>query len=652
MGSYVFLSDTTAAPIDIGITGLNAARIALQVTGHNIANVNTPGYSRQQAIQSTQHPAITSYGALGRGTKIDGIEAIRDRFLEVELAFESRELGRLDTSDRILSQIESIYNPLAGPALNDSINNFFGGFNDLATNPENIAQREELLSTARNLEKRSAETITRLRELSRSIDEQIISTTEEINTILSQIASLNVQISNAETANRPVQDFRDQRTYLVRQLNELIGVDTFEDEHSSLTVLTGNGSPLVIANQYAELRTEPNTLDPNRLDIVSYFNSRPTNITSMIEGGRMGGLLEQRDVVITDLVSAQRRFEIILADVVNMQHRLGTDLNGAAGGDFFADPFSVIDSSTGADVQGITLVGEHTTFEINYNLTDGSVGADITDININDPSALVRHDYELIFAAGGAFDVYDLTTGAAAPVFSGVVPGGGGTLVFEGLSVDFNAQPAAGDTFQLEFDGRTGLTGHKYRIDFAAAGAYSVYDVTTMSTTPIATGTIAVAGDFALFDGLAIQFDAVPANGDSFVIDYDGLDIDAALDAVSIAASGSLPGAPEPGNNSNAIALAALGEESMTGLDYRSFGMYQANEISRVGILTNETKTLLSTQEIYIESLEMKRDSISGVSLDEEASALMEYEQAYQANARFITKVDEMVQFLISLLVR
>jgi flagellar hook-associated protein 1 FlgK len=652
MGGFVFTSTAGVNAVDVGISGLNAARIALQVAGHNIANVNTPGFSRQQAVQSTVDPAITSFGAIGRGTTITAITALRDRFLEVELAYETRELGRLDTADRILARIESIFNPLVGGSLNETVSNFFGAFHDLSANPESLAQREELLGFAGTLEKRFNETITRMHEMTVSTNEQIRSTVNEINTILAKIATLNVQVISGTASRRPVEDFVDQRQLLVRQLNEYIGVDYYEDEKGSLTILTGNGVPLLVQSQYAELSVQPNTLDPNRLDVISTFNSRPKNITTMIEGGRLGALVEQRDGMITDLMSQQRRFQVILVDAVNMQHRLGTDLNGVAGGDFFNDPFSVLDGSAAANISGITVVGDNALYEINYSVADNSTAADITDINISDPSALVRHDYRLVFGAGGTFDVYDQTTGDTTPVFSGVVPGGGGTVVFDGLSIDFNAQPGAGDTFELDFAGREGITGHQYRVEFAAAGAYSVYDITTMASTPVATGTITAPGDFALFDGLAVQFDAVPAAGEFFTIGYSELDISDALDAYAIAASDSAPGLPEPGNNGNAIALARLGETSLAGLDNRSFSLFQANEVSKIGTEAGNIQSLLQTQEIYIESLEQKRDSISGVSLDEEAAALMQYEQAYQANARYISKVDELLQFLINVLVQ
>jgi len=646
MGGFQFNSAGGVNSFDIGITGLNAARIALQVTGHNIANVNTPGYSRQTAIQQTMDPAITSFGSLGRGTRIIGIDALRDRFLEVQIAVESRELGRLRTTDGVLGQIETIFNPVGGVGMTDTVNNLFGGFNDLAANPENIAQRTELLSFAQSLEKHSGETITRLSRMKDGINDQIRTTVEEINSVLEQIANLNTMITGGEMTNRPVEDYRDQRNLMLQQLNELIDVDSFENQNGSLTIITGNGVPLVIQEQFAELSTRTNPLDASRLEVYSTFNNSPTNITTQVSSGQLGALLQQRDQTVNDLISEQRRFNAILADVVNIMHHMGTDLNGNAGGDFFLNPFKIQDSSAAADILGVTLVGDNATFEVNYDISTASA-ASITAIDIDDASLLTKMDYQMTFtSAGGDYQVINTTTGEVAATGTLAAL----TATFDGLDVTFDALPANGDTFELDFAGRTGVTGDVYRIEFTAGGNYQVINASSGDTTPVATGVLAGPG-FIFYDGLAVEFDAAPADGDFFTVGYEGLKINPDLDPEEIAASGAPVGQVEPGNNVNAMRLAELAEEALGGLGNRSFASFQANQISNVGSLKSEAAALLSTQETFVDTLIVQRESISGVSLDEEAAALVEYEQAYQANAQYISRVDDLLTFLISVLV-
>jgi len=480
-----------------------------------------------------------------------------------------------------------------------------------------------------------------------SINAQINSTVDEINNVLNDIAELNTLITAGEQLNKPVEDYRDRRALLERKLNELIGVDTFEASNGSLTVITGNGVPLVIQEQRAELSTTTNQLDAGRLDVISTFNFAPTNITSQVEGGRLGALLQQRDETIVGLMSEQRRFNAVLADVVNIRHRMGTDLNGVAGGDFFVDPFNVVDSSAGADVLGVHLVGDNATFEVNYSVLRSSA-ADITAIDIADASQLTKMDYTITFTSGaGDYDVVNVTTGET--VSSGTLAGL--TANFDGLDVTFDALPAAGDTFDLNFDGRTGVTGDVYRIEFGAGGSYQVIDTTTLDSTPVVSGVLGGPG-FIFFDGLAVEVDAVPADGDFFIVGYQGLEVSDTLTAEGIAASDAPVGQIEPGNNGNAMRLAELTEETLGGLNNRSFMQFQANEISKVGNLKASTASILSTQQQFVDSLESQREAVSGVSLDEEAAALMEFQQAYQASAKYISLIDELTSFLISILVR
>lgn len=646
MGAFAFNSTGIFVnPTDIGISGLNAARIAMQVTGHNIANVNTPGYSRQEAIQTTAEPAFTALGSLGRGSLVIGIDAVRDRFLEAQLAFESGILGKLQTSEGILAQLETIFNPIGGGAINESVNNFFGGFFDMASDPESLAQREELLSQARRLQNHSAGTITRLRGMVRNLNLQIQSVTEEANSILSEIASLNARVVGGTLSKRSVEDYRDKRNLLMRQLNELIGAESFETENGSTTVMSSTGVALVIQEQHATLSTIPNALDANRLDVVSTFNNSPTDITKLADRGSLDSLLEQRDLVITDLISRQFKFATILADAVNIQHRLGTDLAGNAGGDFFADPFNVGAMSMGANIDGITVVGDSATYEINYDVVNSSA-ASVTAIDISDSDQLTKHDYRISFtSAAGDFSVIDTSTERA--VATGTLAGL--TATIEGMDITFDALPADGDYFDLNFAGRTGLTGHNYRIEFGPGGDYDIFDVTTLSSIPVASGTLAAAG-YIFFDGLAVSFDAVPAGGDFFTIGYEGLRVSDTLTATTIAASDSAPGDIEPGNNRNIMELARLGDGAIVELENHSFNAYQANEVSRIGTMKNDNKALLNAQEIFVQALETQRESVSGVSLDEEATAMLEFEQAFQANARYISSVDNLLRLLMDLI--
>ena len=645
MGGLIFTSQGSVRAFDIGISGLNAARIALQVTGHNIANVSTEGYSRQYAVQTTAVPATSAIGSIGRGTEIIGIEAVRDAFLEAQIMSESGELGYLEMTDNILGQVETILNPLSSGGISDALDNLLGGFSDLASDPESLSQREELLSLAESLEKKSEETIGRLQSLTQSINDRIGATLDEINATLDAIAEVNVSIAASYSTGQSAEDYIDRRNLLVRELSTLMDIDTYTNENGALTVVAKNGSPLVVQNDAATLTTAVNSYDANKLEIVSDFNGTLDNITEHIRGGELGALLQQRDGVVADMISAQRQFNAILADVINIQHRLGTDLNGNAGGNFFEDPFQVADVSAGSDILGVTIVGDNATYEVNYDVLPSSAST-VTAIDIADADLLTKLDYTINFTSGaGDYEVINEATGET--VATGTLVGL--TASFDGLDVTFDALPASGDSFELNFAGRTGVTGDVYRVEFSAAGDYEVLNVTNGET--VTTGNLAAAG-FIFFDGLAVEFDAVPADGDFFTIGYTGLQVSDTLTAETIAASDSPAGTAEPGNNGNALMMSELANSALVGLGSKTFTQYQSGLVSAIGVLKSASESALDSQQTLVENLEIERDEVSGVSLDEEAAALIEFQQAYQASARYISAITELTDYLISSLAR
>lgn len=645
-------SNSLNSSIGLGLSGLNAARVALQTIGHNIANVNTPGYSKQETILQTRRPQVTPIGAMGTGVDAVRIQAMRDRFVEAQLAMESSEKGRLEARDVTLARMETIYNPATSLGLADVTDNLFGAFQDLSANPENGAQRADVMAEGQTMANASNHTVDQLKGMKRSINDQIRAGLSEVNTILEDIASLNVTLAGSDVLDRSLEDVRDERNRQYRKLNELIGVQGFEDESGALTITTANGSPLVIGNQYATLGTTPNSRDNNALEVEAVFNGVPANITRLIRGGTIGGLIEIRDQVLEDALSNQQLFAAALADATNIEHRQGTDLNGNQGGNFFADPFRVVDNSAAANVDSITQVGDNATFEINYSVQPNATsGVTVTDINLDTANlpALTKHDYMIEFAgAAGDYTVTDQATNNI--VAAGNLPGAG-TITFAGASVDFSGQPNPGDSYELNFEGRTGMTGDVYRIEWTSATDYEIYNVSDKDLNPTQTGTL-VGDGMIFFDGLAVEVSGARAAGDTFKIDYNPMALDSTLTPDTLAASGSAAGLSEPGNNENALRLAGIGLDTLSVLGIRSFSLFQGNEIASVGNQKASNTVLSSAQNNFVTALDMQRESVSGVSLDEEAAALIQYQQAFTASSKYLSQVNDLMNFLINVLGR
>ncbi|MCG8454845.1 MAG: hypothetical protein MI919_01080, partial [Holophagales bacterium] len=277
-------------------------------------------------------------------------------------------------------------------------------------------------------------------------------------------------------------------------------------------------------------------------------------------------------------------------------------------------------------------------------------GVSITDINLDTANlnALTKHDYTIRFngPAAGDYEVVDNVTNSV--VSTGNLPGAG-TITFAGLSVDFDGQPTIGDTYDLNYDGRVGMTGDVYSIEWTNATDYEIYNLSTRDPNPVATGTL-VGNGLIFFDGLAVDVSGARVAGDSFRIDYAQMSVDSSLTPATVAASGSAPGLAEPGNNDNAVRMADLGLKNLGGLSDRTFSLFQGSQIASAGNEKASNSVLLNAQNNFVSSLEIQRESVSGVNLDEEAADLIQFQQNYTAAARYISSVNELMDFLISVL--
>lgn len=201
-----------------------------------------------------------------------------------------------------------------------------------------------------------------------------------------------------------------------------------------------------------------------------------------------------------------------------------------------------MDNSAGADIDSITQVGDNATFEVNYSVqANATSGVTVTDINLDiaNIADLTKHDYVIEFAgAAGDYTITDQATDNV--VAAGNLPGAG-TITFDGVSVDFSGQPNPGDSYEMGFDGRTGMTGDVYSIEWTSATDYEIYNISDKNINPIQTGTL-VGDGLIFFDGLAVEVNGARAAGDTLKIDYNSMEIDPALTPDTIAASGSLPG--------------------------------------------------------------------------------------------------------------
>ncbi len=314
---------------------LAAQQFALFITQRNVANASNPSYTRQDAV-------FADVGEYGGSTV--SIQAFRDRYIDFSISRELQSLGELQVMSGALQQIDAILNENGGRGLQEALSRFFNSFSALATTPEDLNVRQQVLSSATALALEFQRAYRGMQQVQVSQDGAVRTTVDEINSISSRIAALNVRVAEAH-ASGSVEEFtyRDDRQQLLEQLSGLIDLSYYETESGAITVTTRQGSMLVIDDRSSQLETYVS--DTGFADI----RLDGMDITSTLQSGKLAGLLKTRDSLVAGYLGALDNMAAAILARVNEQHAQGNDLDGIAGGDLFA-PFtpSIPGANTGA----------------------------------------------------------------------------------------------------------------------------------------------------------------------------------------------------------------------------------------------------------------------------------------------------------------
>jgi flagellar hook-associated protein 1 len=325
--------------LNLGRQGIEVSQYALELTQRNIANVNTPGYSRQRV---NLIPGGTDGTTSGLAVTIGAVDSFRDRFLDYRITSELEQQGKYDAESSTLEQVEALLNETSGEGLQSALSSFFNSLGKLGAAPEEMTLRSQVLSSATELARQIQRLSNQFNSIRYSQDEAVKGTIDKINTFTSRIADLNAQISGSTDTTGSTSILRDQRQQALEQLSSLVDLSYFETESGAVTVSTRGGALLVVGNQNYEMEGVPSS---SLLQVM--LDGR--NVTSQIKGGQLGGLLEVRDTKLPGYLGQLDEMAGRLIERVNAIHAGGNDYNGAAGGDFFV-PFtsSVPGSYTGA----------------------------------------------------------------------------------------------------------------------------------------------------------------------------------------------------------------------------------------------------------------------------------------------------------------
>lgn len=676
--------------ISIGLSGLNASQTALSITGNNIANAAVSGYSRQQTIQTTGPSHNIGTGFVGTGTTLSDVRRIYNAYLDNQLqtstslntdaaAFQDQITG----IDKLLAESDT--------GISSVLTAFFSALQTASAKPSDVASRQLLLTQAQTLSNRFNAISSQMSKQNDSINSQLDTLSGQVNKLTSSIADLNKQITQLSASGASPNNLLDARSEAVRQLNELVGV-TVQERDGNYDVYLGNGQSLVTGNRANTLSAVPSAADQSQYSLQINYPTFSSDVTSVVTGGQIGGLLRYRNDVLTPSMNELGRVALVVADSINSQLGQGLDANAQFGSALF----SSINSALAISQRSLASA-------------NNSAGSGNLDVSIANSGALTTYDYEVKFTGPNQYSVrrsdgtdmgnFDLTT-TPPPVIDGFTLklNGGGLAAGDSFKVsptrsaagsintvltDANKLAFAGPINGIVGSGNTGSgtitqpnLGAKLdiyggadtaliqdsikhsmpvRMVFQAASGgtqgYTLYDSKGNS---IGTGTIVPGQD----NKLTINVPMRDASG-APILDGSGNPRTFSVETTvggSPATNDSFTfgfNADGKSDNRNAQALLGLQTKSTVGVNSgggSSFTSAYASLVERVGAKANQAKIDTVATKAVLDAAKESRNGVSGVNLDDEAANLIKFQHYYTASSQIIKAAQETFSILINAL--
>ena len=623
--------------LSVGARALLANQVALQTAGHNIANVNTPGYSRQTVVLQTVQGQFTGGGYIGQGVDVQTILRNQSELLTRQ----SATAGSVQAADIVraerLRQLQEVFS--GGTAgLGAAINDMMNAFSDVVNSPTDITARTVVLTRMDETAARMRSAADRLTEIQYTVTEQLQSSVTAINSLATQIASINEQIARAKGNGQSPNDLLDQRDQLIRDINQYVQTTQVPADDGSVGLFVAGSQPLVLGTTATQLSVGDATAFPGSGQLKLFFNrpgATPIELDeNVLGGGTVSGLLRFNNTDLAEGRNLLGRMAMAIGMAMNEQHNLGLTLDGAIGNDLFAVPTSM---------SGYTN------------------GTGVGDVTFTDPTQFAASDYEIRFTTGSAGQVVRLSDGKATPFADAFDLS---TLEIDGLTFNLTTAGAPGERMLFKpfstaaaniqslvysprdlavanpvnaalgtsNGGTMQLSGLKatgdptlvlppptgVQLSFAS-GPPITFTVTDSTDPPSGTVLPYTPGAAINIDGWEIKLQGTPNDGDTVTVGN---------------ASDPQYGDYFTRNSGNASALMALRDVKM--FDESTLSDGYAGAMAQVGTRTQSALFAAELSTTIAANLERDRTAVSGVNLDEEAARLIQYQQAYQASAKMI----------------
>ncbi|MEB0135242.1 flagellar hook-associated protein FlgK [Actimicrobium sp. CCC2.4] len=638
--------------LSVGQSGLLAAQLGVTTTGHNIANAATPGYSRQVVIQTSAGGQSSGDGFVGQGTTVASIQRIYDAYTATRVNAAQTSKASLDAYS---TQVSHINNLLADSStgLSPTLSNFFNNVQGLAAAPNGSAQRQTLLSAGESLAARFQSLDSQLSQIGEGVNAQIVSNVGSINAYGQQIAKLNDAIEKATSGagGAPPNDLLDQRDQIVSELSKLVKVSVDNQPGSGYNVSIGNGQPIVVGTTTFALSIATSQTDASKLVVAYQSGSTLLNLPdSSISGGTLGGLLDFRTNSLDPARNELGRVAIGLAASFNEQSKLGVDQNGNPGKNFFtvAGPLVAPNKLNASTNPALSATIASSTDAASLTASDYSVAYDGTNYTITRLSDNVKAYQGVFPPTVGPVDGITFSVGAGTMVANSsflvrpTISAAGSIAV----NLTDTSEIAAAAPVVLAASGTNGGNGK------ISAGSVDASFLTAPPTLPLklkfSNGTFDtvpaslttpityVSGANVTLNGVSFSITGAPLEGDTFTINANTTGV-------------------ATGDNRNAVALGALQTKKLlvgvgtTNTPSTTLAGAFGLMVNNVGNKTREVMANAASEGKLVDSVLAIQQSQSGVNLDEEASNLLRYQQAYQAAGKIMQTASTLFDVLLSL---
>jgi len=627
--------------LSTGVSGLLAFQKALATVSHNIANANTPGYSRQSVHLATNPAEPTGGGWIGNGVSSTTVTRAYNGFLVGQTLSASSSYNQFDTVSNLASSLNNLFGD-SSTGLSATLQGFSQAVQTMANAPSQTTARQAVLNQAQTLISQFKSYESSLHSLDNQIGTQLGTEASTITSLAKNIASLNQQISAAQASmQQPPNDLMDQRDQLISQLAGHINVNTVTQSDGSINVYIGNGQSLVVGTSAMTLAAGSDTFNSGQMRLSVLTSNGAVDVTQSLSGGTVGGLLQFQEQMLQPAHNVLGQAAATLANLVNTQNAAGLDQSGAIGGPLLAvGGVRVLTSDTNqgsANVAGV--IGDFTTLNANdgilrydgtqWSLADATSGKSQALTASTSGGTTTLTGGGLVLTVTGAAQAGDrflvqplsqavsgltlLTTdpaklAAAAPVATGAGATNTGTGAIDGGTVPTTTTWVRGN----------------YTVQFTSPSTYTIKDAS--GATVVANGSY-TDGATINFRGIQVVISGAPATGDSF--------------AVNDNANGT-------GDNRNALKLAGLLNQKVFAGGTQSVADLVNAYVGTVGLQTSQAQNGATAQQNLLTSAQTAQQGVSGVNLDEEAANMLKLQQAYQAAAQVIKISDSLFQSLIN----